>query len=95
MNVIDKYEQAKSELFTHFNYHDYDYGVENSTGLYWKVNGRDILWGDEPWDDDGEPEYSEETLNIYHADDLTMILVYSCTGDKYLAVFDNSKEIKQ
>ncbi len=95
MNVIDKYEQAKSELFTHFKYDSADYGVENSTTYYWKIDGRGIGWSDEPWNEDSEPEYSEEIRGIYRADDLTMISIYSCTGDKYLAVFDNTKEIKE
>lgn len=92
MNVIDKYKQVKQELFAHFNYNGYDYGIEDHTDCYWKINGREVEWSEEQWNEDDDPEYSDEMRGIYRADDLTMVLVYSCTGDNYLAVFDNSKE---
>ena len=95
MNAIDKYEQSKKELFAHFNYEGCDYGIENSTTYYWKIDEQEVMWCDEQWDEDSAPDYSEEIRDIYRVDDLTMILVYSCTGDRFLAVFDNTKEIKE
>jgi len=96
MNVITEYNKAKANLFAHFKYDGIDFGIEDLTNDYWKVDNRDIMWSDKAWneDEDDFEEYSEEVRNIYRTDDLTMIIIYDCAGNQYLAVFDNSKEIK-
>jgi hypothetical protein len=95
MNVITEYNKAKAQLFSHFKYEGYDYGIEDQTSSYWKIDDRNIRWFEDQYNEgDDFTEYAEELRNVYRVDDLTMIFIYTCTGDKYLGVFDNTKEIK-
>ena len=46
MNVITEYNDSKARLFAHFKYDGIDFGIEDSTGAYWKVDGREVMWCD-------------------------------------------------
>lgn len=61
------------------------YDLEVSEDVY-TFNGYDISWDKE--DDEEDFQYSEDAWLYAHFDDCEVYLVHSCTGDKYLKVFD-------
>jgi hypothetical protein len=95
MNVLTEYKAALDRFNAHFKYEGFAYGIEDETEAFWKLDGNEVGWAEEAWDEDDEDaEYSEEAREIYRADDLTMILIHDCTGAEYFKIFDNSKELK-
>lgn len=94
MSVLTEYMEAKKRLYKHFNYEGFAYGVEDGTEAYWKLEGGDVKWAVEDWTESGESEYTNEARVVYRAGDLTMIFVRDAFGDKFMQIFDNTKEIK-
>jgi hypothetical protein len=93
MSVLTEYIEAKNRFYEHFKYDGFAYGIEDDTEAYWKIVGKEVQYAEEDWGDD-EVQYSNDVRGVYRSDDLTMILVKSCTGDEYFQIFDNSKELK-
>jgi len=89
MNAIEEYNLAKVRFYAHFKYTGYDYGIEDETTVYWSIDDNEVHWGAY---ENNQSEYSNEVRAVYRTDDLTMLLVYNCQGERYLQVFDNSKK---
>ena len=83
--------------------------VEDRTEYYWFLIGVEandsVLFADKPEDleDEGSENYysdqiySQRFLNkwVYRTKDFTMVCSDPCTdGNKFLSIFDNSKEVK-
>lgn len=66
------------------------YDVEVNTEDKYQFDNGDLRWEME----DGDFCYGEEARLIQEFEDCEMYLVYSCTGDKYISVFDKSNKVE-
>lgn len=107
MDILDRYNEAKKELFEYFGYVE-DWRVipvEDSREVFWRLDGEgpgEVYFAateEELESEDGE-YYSDEiymqrflTKWVYRGKDYTMVCVDTHTdGNKFLRIFDNSKE---
>lgn len=105
MDIFNEYFKLQQEIYDYFDFKE-DYVVipiEDRREFSWTIiNEEEVCFGDK--DDiinDTGDYYSDEIYKqrfydrwIYRAKDYTMIMVDTHTdGNKFLAIFDNSKEI--
>ena len=108
MKQLKEYFKLQKEIYDYFGYKE-DWVVipiEDATDYFWHLTGEGH--GDEVWfgeDKEGalSPMYSNEIYTqrflpkwVYRGKDYTMICVDTHTdGNKFLQIFDNSKEIRE
>lgn len=105
MKLLKKYLSAKQELFDYFGYVE-DWKVipiDDATQYYWKIEYESVLFADTVEElESGEGNtYSNSIYHqrflpktVYRGEDYTMIVVDTHTdGNKFLQIFDNSKEL--
>ena len=105
MNIFDKYFESLQDVYNYFGFEE-DWVVlplDNRREFYWLVNEDDVRYGkkDDVINETGD-YYSDEIYKhrfykkwIYRGKDYTMIMVDTHTdGNKFLAIFENSKELK-
>lgn len=109
MKLLNDYLQKQQELFEYFGYVENwkAIPVDNATMYYWQLNGEgaggEVLFADtvEELESGDGNSYSNEIYTqrhlekwVYRGADYTMIVVDTHTdGNKFLQIFDNSKEI--
>ena len=105
MDKVDKYFKLQEEIYEYFGYVE-DWCVipiDDSREYYWKLYKSSVLFAEE------KEDVVEETGNhycndiytqrflpryVYRAEDYTMVCVDTNTdGNKFLQIFDNSKEV--
>ena len=106
MKQLDEYLKLKQEIFDYFGYVE-DYKIipiEDSRDMYWtlyqdKYGNGQVSFG--PTKEEVglyvNEIYTQRFLPkwVYRAKDYTMICVDThCDGNKFLQIFDNSKEVK-
>lgn len=111
MQLLNEYNQKRQELFDYFGYEENwrVIPVDDATMYYWRLTGEGS--GDEVQFADTVEELENEEGNyytneiytqrflpkwVYRGKDYTMVVVDTHTdGNKFLQIFDNSKEIKE
>lgn len=93
MNVIELYEEAKSNLLKAFNIDGY-LGEISVNDNYWKRDSECIFFGNTPEEVDC---YANDICNNWsrEIETHTMFYVDDGCGNRYYEVFDKSKEIKE
>lgn len=109
MELLDKYADIKRQICEYFGYTE-DYVVipiEDRREYFWNITGegygdvvkyhenRDVLFTDNRYEDS---IYTQRFLKkwVYRGNEFTMICVDThVDGNKLLAIFDNSKEVKE
>lgn len=88
LDEFKEYAFAKSALIEKAGM-SISYDVEIYDNHVYSYSDDEISWSDE--DDE---EYGEEARRLKEFEDCEVFLVHSCTGDRYLAVFNKAnKEI--
>lgn len=104
MNIVDKFNEARRELFEHVGFVEgwVIYPVSCHSDSFWRVEGENIKYADsiEQFNSDGdyyEDEISKQRFYkewIYKGKDYTMIFCDPhVDGCKWFRVFDNSKMV--
>jgi len=110
MQLIDDYFKLQKEIYDHFGYVEdwVTIPLDDARDYVWKIVGGDkgsVVFADsieQLNDEEVGDYYSNEIYTqrflpkwVYRTEDYTMICVDTHTdGNKFLQVFDNSKEIK-
>lgn len=105
MKELDDYFAAEKKVHEYFGYegHWHTYPLDDKRDCFWCINGNEVLFDDDEEcfkDPDLGPQYSDVIISndekrlIYCKGKYTMMVVDTqCDGNKFLAIFDNSKEI--
>lgn len=108
MKLLDDYSRLEKEIHDYFGYKEQwvVMPIDDGRKYYWSLNeGRGIV-GFADTEEELKNEcgnyfeneiYTQRSLEkyVYRVQDFTMICVDTCTdGNKFLQIFDNSKEIK-
>lgn len=107
MELLDKYFDLQKKIYDHFGYVE-DWVViplDDAREYFWHLNDDEVKFAKDEknlFEGTEEDGYSNEIYTqrflpkfVYRADDFTMICVDTHTdGNKFLQVFDNSKERK-
>jgi len=110
MELLDDYFKLQKEIYNHFGYVEDWVAIplDDARDYVWKIEGGDegsVLFADsieQLNDEEAGDYYSNEIYTqrflpkwVYRSEDYTMICVDTHTdGNKFLQVFDNSKEVK-
>lgn len=107
MQLLDTYNGILSKIYNYFGFKE-DWAVfpiDDRRAYFWRLTGTDVIYYDslEAYNkqDDGHT-YSDEIMYhrfypkaVYEGEDYTMVMVDTHTdGNKFLAIYDNSKRIK-
>jgi len=106
MKLLDEYFKVQNEIYDYFGYKE-DWVViplDDARTYFWWVDDNEVHFADtekELFDEDGNYYVNEIYTQIflpkwvYRSEDFTMICVDTRTdGNRFLQVFDNSKECK-
>ena len=106
--ILDKYLEAKKELYDYFFFkEDWTvFPIDDRCEYWWYINGGQLFYFDskEAYENnDYMHTYSDEIIysrmypkSIYEGDEFTMIMVDTHTdGNKFLAIYDNSKKLQK
>jgi hypothetical protein len=104
--IIDKYEAAQQELLDYFGF-KFDwtvYPIDVRTEMFWRVGDGEhqLFFANKREDVGGGNGYSDDIMHdrfydkaVYRGADYTLVMVDTLTdGNRFLAIMDNSKEIK-
>lgn len=106
MKELDKYFEAEKAVYEFFGFKEgwRVFPLDDRRDYYWQASDHSVHYSDETedfTDEDREPQYADDIMysrsasGIYRKDGYTMIAVDTgCDGNKFLAIFDNSKEVK-
>jgi hypothetical protein len=100
MKLLDDYFVLQQQIYDYFGYQE-DWAViplDDATEYYWQlINKKGNVQFAKTKEDlqDTENYYGEDIYYVYRAANYTMIMVDTYVdGNKFLRVFDNTKEIK-
>ena len=107
MKLLQEYLKIQRELYTYFDYIE-DWvviPVDDGTDYHWYINDNTVIFAEfkeQLLNLDNGDYYNNELYNqrfssksIYKGKDYTMIVVDTHTdGNKFLQIFDNSKQIQ-
>jgi hypothetical protein len=107
MSILEKfrvYRQAEIDIHQYFGFQELwrVYALEDLSGVYWRLDGDNIIWHNykkSAFDKSEEYEndtYEAEIINnhVYEKEDFTLILNdHHADGNIFLSVFDNSKRV--
>jgi hypothetical protein len=106
MNIIEQYNSAKQVLYDHVGFVEdwVIFAIEDRTEMFWAENGSEVKYAEtlDRFNSDGD-YYVDEIYTqrfykkwVYRGQEFTMIFVDTHTdGNKFFAVYSNSKEIKK
>ena len=106
MNIFNEYFKLLQEVYNYFGFEENwaVFPLDDRRAYYWKiVNDEEVQYGEKSdIINDTEEYYSDEIYKqrfyekwIYRGEEYTMIMVDTHTdGNKFLAIFNNSKEMK-
>jgi len=109
MKLLDKYFQLQNEIHEYFGYEEnwVAIPIDDKRKYYWTLHQYErgegeVLFSETKEEQIDEPIYSNEIYTqrflkkwAYRGKDFTMICVDThADGNKFLQIFDNSKEIK-
>lgn len=110
MQMLKEYFELEKKIHEYFGYKEdwVTIPLADYTDQYWHLTGEgrgdEVMYAenredlnDEDGNYYGGPIYTQRFLNkwVYRTDDYTMVCYDAQTdGNKYLAIFDNSKEVK-
>jgi len=104
MNLLDQEQSLRNQIFQYFGYKEdwCIYPFDDARDYFWRIQNNDnVIFSEteEDLDSDGNyyrnEIYTQRFLNkwVYRGEEYTMILVDTHTdGNKFLQIFDNSKE---
>lgn len=100
-NLLKQHNEIIEQIHVYFGYNENwtVLPIDDSTQYYWKLTESGVQFY-ENQDDDDDNSYDNEFLNgsvedVYRTEAYTMIVVDThCDGNKFLQIFDNSKELK-
>jgi hypothetical protein len=107
MQLLNDYNQKRQELFDYFGYVENwrVFPVDDATMYHWHLDDDEVLFANslEELENESGNFYINEIYTqrhlpkwVYRGADYTMIVVDTHTdGNKFLQIFDNSKEIKE
>ena len=106
MKQLDDYNKAEAELLEYFGFKEgwTVYPVDDRREYWWELNAVEVRFYDSmaaKEQGDGHHTYTNEILYhafyekaVYEGQDYTMIMVDThVDGNKFLAIYDNSKKI--
>lgn len=91
MELYNKLEEAEIELAAYFGLAVLLYKVEDHTGVLWELDSNEINCYETEND---KFTYVENTKKVYRGEEYTLIVIDSSFGNRYYALMDNEKEIK-
>lgn len=110
MEALVKYFKLQEEIFNYFGYKEdwVVIPLSNDTRYYWRIIGGEgyggtVRYGETVEILNSDEDYYEDDIYtqrflpkwVYRGKDYTMICVDTCVdGNKFLQIFDNSKEVK-
>lgn len=107
MNIIDNYFKLQQEIYDYFEFKE-DWTVfplDDRREYWWKINNdEEVVQGSkENIEENLEECFVDEIYKqrfyskwVYKGKDYTMIMIDThVDGNKFLAIYDNSKEIKE
>ena len=103
MKLLDEYSKLKEEIYNYFGYIE-DWVVipiEDRREYFWDLGNNEVIYAENENDFNTGNYYEDEiytqrflTKWVYEKEDYTMICVDTHTdGNKFLAIYDNSKRI--
>ncbi|MGD9157205.1 MAG: hypothetical protein PVG39_02240 [Desulfobacteraceae bacterium] len=104
MNLTEKYESAKRELYEHVGFVEgwSVFPISDRIDMVWHENGVSVKYAEnmEEFNSDGD-YYVDEIYTprfykkwVYRGAELTLIIVDTHTdGNKFFAIFSNNKEV--
>lgn len=106
MKQLDAYKKSLESVYNYFGFEE-DWAVfpiDDRRKYYWKINAHEVNFYDSVKayeEQDGNHSYTDELLYhshypkaIYDGKDYTAILVNThVDGNKFLAIYDNSKQV--
>jgi len=110
MKKLDQYFKLQEEIYDYFGYVEdwVSIPIDDARDCYWTLHensygGGSVLFSKTKEEQCSEPIYSNDIYTqrflskwVYRAKDFTMICVDTHTdGNKFLQIFDNTKEIKK
>lgn len=106
MKLLDEYLKLQQEIYEYFGYVEQwrVIPIDDRRECYWWLNGdEEVIYADrlEDFDESVGNYYSDEIYTqrhhskwVYRGKDYTMIMVDTNTdGNKFLAIYDNNKEV--
>jgi hypothetical protein len=107
MKQLDDFNEAQEALYDYFEFKEdwTAYPIDDRRKFYWHMNAQEVKFYDnkEAFEtQDDMHAYTDEILHdrfypkaVYEGADFTLIMVDTHTdGNKFLAIYDNSKKIK-
>lgn len=107
MELLDQYFEIQKQIYDYFGYKE-DWKViplEDRRECFWYLAKHEVLYAEsmEDFDEEKGNYYLDEIYTqrflpkwVYRAEKYTMISVDTHTdGNKFLAIYDNSKELKK
>lgn len=107
MSVVTDFINARNALYEHVGFVEdwVIYAIEDNTEMYWRIDGGRVLFSEKREDALNETgdHYENEIYtqrfykkHVYGGEQFTMIFVDTRTdGNRFFAIFDNDKEIKE
>ena len=104
MQILDDYLSLQKQVYEYFGYvEDWRvFPIDDRREYYWRVDSNNVEYGDAP--DFSNPDHHyEDTIytyrhlskHVYRGNEFTMVIVDTITdGNKFLAIYDNSKEVE-
>ena len=108
MKLLDEYFKIQKQIYDYFDYKEdwVIFPIDDATEYFWMLfDNNSVRFAETEEkliDKNNDEEYGENEIytqrflprSVYRTEDYTMICVDTCTdGNKFLQIFDNSKEI--
>ena len=101
IRLLRRYNKVKQEIHDYFNYvESFDkIPIDDYTEFYYKYDkfNNKIFYSDKPENKDKEHydyDFSDEVIDYYEGDDYIMFLIKNFNFEKYLNIFDKTKNIE-
>lgn len=107
MKILDDYLKLQQEIYDYFDYEEQwrVIPIDDRRDFYWYLNSDEVSYAEklEDFNEEVGNYYADSIYTqrhhdqwVYRKDDYTMIMVDThCDGNKFLAIFDNTKEQKE
>lgn len=100
MKLLDTYLEVTQEIYDYFGYQENweVLPIQDSREYFWRISDMELQYGNTALDiiEETENSYAEDIIDkIYEGDEYTLIGVSTSSGQSYLRIFDNEKQIEQ
>ncbi|MGD9157249.1 MAG: hypothetical protein PVG39_02485 [Desulfobacteraceae bacterium] len=106
MKLMDDFGTALRKIYNHVDFKEdwAVYPISDRTDMFWSEDGKEVKFADSMKDFNSDGNYYVDEIYkqrfykkwVYRGKKLTLIIVDTHTdGNKFFAIYDNSKEIKE